>query len=351
MAKVLSKQERMGFLQQADWSTPQSAGANFRTIQWIDSGSTIPEPDVQVDQFNSQGAYGIHKESERFFVDKISGLPTIPFSGLCDKSTIAGFLVAAFQAVSEAAGTPFEKTITAGGLTGPIDFNGGSGYLFTIALDQAASADDGVILENAIIQNLNLNWDLNARGIARLVSMSGSWVGNELNYEQTLNGTWTNATQTQDGLFNNTDTWTVKHGSLLLTIGGVDYSAECIRRVELQINNNVVSNCKTSGGKANQYDISPEYKLMVHLNYNSVTEKLLKDFQDDVDATMNWSNDSLDAGADGAWSFVFPTLKIVSQPKEVFGDFLGIALELELQSAAGATPLTCYLSDAFDWTF
>jgi len=350
-AKIPSKTERFGLLYQANWATPAAANATYKLCQWINAGTPNPNPDVQVDQFNVTSQNGIHYETERFFVDATSGLPTIPFSGTCEKATMAPFLVGALQAVAEASGSPFEKTITCGGLTGPIDFATVGKYLFTIAVDQGGSDDDGIVLENAIIQNLNIVWDLNARGVARLVNMSGAWVGNEMNYEQTLEGTWTNATIVQTGFFNNTDLWGVTLTSALLSIGGVDYSAQCIRRVEVQINNNVTSNCKTTGGKANQYDIAPEYKVIVSLDYNATTEKLLKDFQEGVMASMYWSNDSTDAGTDGKWTYVFGLLRLVSPPKVYNGDFLGVNLEFRAYSATAATPMTVYYTDTVDWTF
>jgi hypothetical protein len=353
--KILAKTERFGILQQSKvsnhWSAPAAANAAFKLCQWINTGVLNANPDVQVDQFNVTSQNGIHSENERFFVDATSGLATVPFSGSCEKATMAPFLVSALQACSEAVGTPFEKTITAGGLTSTIDFAGNEGYLFTLAIDQGASADDGVIVENAIIDTLNIVWDLNARGVARLVSMSGTFKGNTVKYEQTLNGTWTNLTIVQTGFFNNTDLWGVTHSTPIFTVGGVDYSAECIRRVEVQINNNVTSNCRAVGGKANQYDIAPEYKVIVSLDYNDTTEKMLYDFAQGVTALMAWSNDAADAGTDGKWSFNFPSLRLMSPPKQYNGDYIGINLEMKCFSAAAATPLAIYYTDTVDYGF
>ena len=352
--KKLSKGEKFGIIKQANWATPAAATAAYHLCQWVNAGSINPNPDVQVDQFNVTSQNGIHYEAERFFVDYTSGLPTIPFSGTCEKATMAPFLVGAFQAVTEADTTPYEKTITCGGLTGPIDFAANAGFLHTIAIRQGASADDGVILENAIIQNLNIAWDLNARGVARLVNMSGAWVGNELNYEQdaTTADAWANETIAQTGFFNNTDTWGTTFSSALLTIGGVIYATECVRKVELQVNNNVTSNCKTTGGKANQYDLSPEYKMIVTLDYNSATEKILKDFQvGELSNTMFWSNDPTDAGGDGKWSITSTNMVLVSPPKIYNGDFLGIQLDLRCVSYGAATPLTMYYTDTVHWTY
>ena len=347
--KVLSKKEQLGILPQPTWGTPIADTGAFKLCQWINVGTLNPNPDVQVDQFNVTSQNGIHSESERFFVDYTSGLPTIPFSGTCEKATMAMFLVGAFQGVGEASSTPYLKTIVCGGLTSPIDFAAGSGFLHTLALVQG-DGDDGVILSDAIIQNLNITWDLNSRGVARLVNMSGAWVGRLLEYEQTVNGDWANATIAQTGFFNNTDAWDTDS----LTIGGVDYKAECVRRVEEQVNNNVTSNCKTTAGRANQYDMAPEYKTILTLDYNATTEKILKDFQaGDSAVSLAWSNDAAGAYTDGKWSFLHATTGgvLISPPKIYQGDFLGIQLEIRWMSALGATPLNVMYTDTVDWAY
>ena len=350
--KVLTKKEQLGILTQPTWGTPIADGGAFRLCQWINVGALNPNPDVQVDQFNVTSGYGTHYESERFFVDATSGLPTIPFSGTCEKATMAMFLVGAYQAVAEAGTTPYNKVITPGGLLAPIDFAAGGGFLHTVALRQGASADDNVILSDAIIQNLNITWDLNARGIARLVNMNGAWVGRLLEYEQdaTTADAWVNDTIAQTGFFNNTDTWTTNS---TFTVDGVDYKDECIRRVEIQVNNNVTSNCKTTGGKANQYDLAPEYKTIVTLDYNATTEKILKDFTTGAVATFVWSNDSNSAQTDGKWTFSGTATggRLISPPKIYNGDFVGIQVEIRHYSVAGAAPLSHSYCDTLHYTY
>ena len=350
--KTLSKTERFGILKQTTWGTAEVASSAFRLCQWINAGTPNPNPDVQVDQFNVTSGYGTHFEKERFFVDGTSGLPTIPFSGTCEKATMTPFLVGAYQPADgfEASSTPYLKTIPCGGLLAPIDFAAGVGNVHTIALDQGGSDDDGILLTDAVIQNLSIVWDLNARGVARLVNMSGAWVGSLLQYEQSLSGDWENATIAQTGFFNNTDAWDTDS----LTIGGVDYKAECVRRVEEQVNNNVTSNCKTTAGRANQYDMAPEYKTILTLDYNATTEKILKDFQaGDSAVSLAWSNDASGTYADGKWSFLHATTGgvLISPPKIYQGDFLGIQLEIRWMSALGATPLNVMYTDTVDWAY
>lgn len=349
--KRLAKQESLGILKQTSWSSVPAANAAFKQMNWIDAGVLIPDPAVQIDQINSISQNGIHREYERFFIDGTSGLKTLPFSGIVDKVEMAPFLISALQVVSEDASTPFLKTITASGLTTPIDFYAGGGYIFTLALRQnGAAADDGVLMYNSIIDTLNIIWDLNQRGSARSVKYNGAWKSTQVLYEQSLSGSWTNTTAAEN-FFNKTDGWGVTYSTANFTIDGVDYSAQPIRYVEFQVNNNVAVNNVSTGGIATQYDLSPQYKFIVRLNYNDVTEKILKDFQDGTDCTFTWTNDSAAARTDGKWALACTAsnpLKLMSQPKRYEGDFLGIELEMGCYSKAAATPIAIYYTDTID---
>lgn len=341
--KILSKQSRVGILKQAAWTTPQAASANFRTL-YYNAGSVNPEPDVQKDEYNVTSQNGLLSEDERGFVDSVSGLPSISFSGVADRNTLAAHLVAAFQAVTEGATTPFEKTITSGAIAGPVDFAADAGFLHTIALDINASADDGIILENAVLDSLNIVWDFNSRGIGKLAQISGVWKGNEMNVEQTLSGTWVTTTITP---YNNTDTFTLD----TFTIDSVDYATQCVRRYELSINNNVTSNCKTTGGKANQYDITPDYRSTIILDYNATTEKILGDYKTDALVVATFKNELDPQVETGYLSIAGTRGRLQKNPYMYNGEFVGLALDVKWKSYAAATPLTIVMNDAVDWTY
>jgi len=362
MAKTLSKGEIFGLLQQSKisnhWDAVAAANAAFTTVQWINTGSLLPDPGVTVDQFNVTSQYGLHKEADRFFIDKTSGLVKLPFSGTCDKTTMAAFLVAAFQKCTEAAATPFNKEIQP--LLGVPSWADNEGYLFSAALKQGASADDGVKFHNGLIDTLNLIWEVESSGIARLVNMNGVWVFSDKLDEQTLSGTWTNGTPAQTGFFNNTDLWGVTFGTALFTIDGVDYSAECVRRFELQINNNVRKGCVSTGGKASNYIWTPGYKILMTIDHNSVTEKIHKDFVDGADVKVQWSNDSASALTDGKWTVIMATTgspaqggigKLMSAPKAHQDEYITLNLDIEVQRAGTGYPLNVQFCDTIDWAF
>jgi len=348
--EILNKQEAVGLLQQSKgsnhWAAPAAASADFRTIQWMNAGVANPNPSVIVENINSTSQYGTHREYERIFVDKTSGLATLPIAGIADQTTLAGLIAMTYQVCTEGDTTPYDKAFTYGGLTAPIDFATNGGYLFTFAIDQQGSADDGIIIENCLMQNLNLIWDLNATGSARLLQYNGTVVGNEINYEQTFSGTWTNATPVQTGFYNHDDTWSFS----ALSIDQVVYAAQLIKRVELQFNNNIVADGRTTGGKAAQYKWKPEINLIIRMTYNSATEKLLKDFQDKVSMSGTWVND-VTANLTGELGFVIPYCVIQNPPKIYDGDYLAVEVNAQVLSNGGATPITTNLTDVVDWAF
>lgn len=318
------------------WTNPGVAATNYRTVYYT-AGVPIPDPGVTVDDYNVTSQLGLNKELTNFFIDARSGLARLNFSAPVDMNTLAPHLIGALQAVSEAAGSPYEKTITSGFTAGAIDFQAGSGYLHTLAIKQGASADDGTILENAIIDTLNLTFDFNAKGVARLVQMDGSWVGNEMNFDQTLSGTWVSTTLIP---INNASLFELD----TFTIDSVDLSAMCIRRISLSINNNVTSNCATTAGKPNQYDVMPEITWTIVLDHNSTTEKLMGDFQAGaaLDITMN----------DSAYlSLDSPNCRIIAPPQAYNGDFLGYSIQARAYQSSTTSPITAIMSDTLDWGY
>ena len=340
--KVLSKSLKYGLLKQADWATPAGASADFKTQNW-DRGVTIPDGDVFIDDANESGQYGIHKEAEQFIVDSKTGLPKMSFSGRASKAILADYFAAALQVVTEGATAPFDKAITCGGLSSPIDFAGDAGILYSVAIDNTGT-DDGIILENAILNTLKMTIDFNGQGKARNLLLDGEWVGNKLNYEQTLSGSW--AAKPTSGYFNDTDTFSAS----VFTINGVDYKAECIKRFELEINNNVSTNCRTSAGKAGQFDISPVYTVRLYLNYSTVTEKIPNQYGQGGVVACTFLN-NVTADADGELGFVIPRAYLTKEPMAYDGDFLAIEVEAEARSLAGASPITVNFTDGVDGGF
>ena len=341
--KILGKTYEYGILKQTNWATPQAGTANYKTIPY-DAGVSIFDPGVRVELFNTSGQSGIHKEFERVYVDGRSGLSSATFSMPGDVKTITPHIAGSFLSVAENASSPFIKTYTVPGLTAAVDFNGDDAPLHTICCKETAGAtNDGIVLENAIIDNITFSWDFIANGIARLLRIQGKWVGNEMNFEQNTSGTWTTTTFAP---MNSTDTYTLG----TLDVDGVDWSGETIRRFEFTVNNNVTTNASTTIGKPNNYDITPVYSAKIFLDYNTVTELVLKDFQDgaQVDATIA---SSISVGTDGNFSISAVNGIMQRQAFEYNGDFAAVVLDVMFHSANAASPVTGGITDTVDWGY
>lgn len=253
-----TKQRRIGFLQQADWSTPQAASANFETLSY-DAGSVIVDDSTVLNTFDVTSTTGLMPKQSRAHTDGVSGLSTIAFSAPATRKALAPHLVAALQSVTENPSTPYQKTIVPAFDAAIIDFPTG-GYTHTIATDNLGAAD-GVILENAVLDSLTITVEPNAQGIARLAKISGTWIGNEMNHAQNLSGTWVAESLAN---FYNDDV------ALTLTASIGSLTNYCWKRYTLTINNSVTSDCKVAG-KANNYKFSPSITTSITLPYTEDT--------------------------------------------------------------------------------
>ena len=354
--KIPSKKYRFGIIRQSkdataatafkaigstanQWTNPGLAATNYRTLYYT-KGVSVADPGVTISDYGLTSQLGLHPELSNFHIDQRSGLSRINFAGPVDVNTLTPHLVGALQSVAE--GLTNEWICTSGFSAGVVDFNGGNGYLCTVAMDKIASADAGTILENAVIDNLTLTFDFIQKGLARLVQMSGSWVGNEMNPEQTLSGTWVATTITP---LNNTDLFSFT----TFTSDSVDWSAQCIRRMVLNINNSVTSNCATAAGKPNQYDFAPRITWNVILDHNSTTEKALGDFQTGATVDIHLTNDF--GNATGSLKIDTPFCKIVAPPESYNGEYGGYNLQLEVLQSSTTSPATITHIDGLAWGY
>ena len=327
----------------ASWTNPAVAGTNYRKV-WYNKDSVIFDPAVTIDQYDVSGQNGIHDETAQFFVDKLSGLPTMTFAGPADKYTLAPHLVGALGVVSQGAGPAYAKTITCPGLTGPVDFTANGWPLHALSMtDTGGSADDGKFLSNCIIQDLTLEWDFNAMGIARLAQMSGSWVGNKLNLEQTLTGTTVATTLTP---YNNTESYSFS----TFTVDSADWKALTFRKFTFSVNNNVTKDDSAAAGLPDQYNVKPEYTSTIILDYDATTEKVALDFQQGGLVVALFTS-STTATADGGLSISGVKGQIMSQPEMYEGEYKGVQLDIKWFANGAATPITIIQSDSQDWGY
>lgn len=325
------------------WTNPVLAATNFRTLlltaltPQIDSG-------VTVDEYNNTSQLGLNKELSNFYIDSYSGLVKFNFSAIADKNTLLALVLAALQSErSTDLGSTYESTIVSAFKSGCVDFNAGAGYTFGMCEKIGASADDGSLLQNGVIDSLTLTFDFNAKGVGRLVGINGSMAFKSVAFDQTLSGTFVDTALAPYG---NAEKFSLS----TFTSDSVDLSSVCVRRIEVTIQNSVTSNCATTYGEANQYDFAPEYLINVIVDHNSLTEKLRNDFR--LGATVDFTlASSLATSADGYMSIDAPTCKMISEPSVYNGDFYGYNLQLRAYQNGTVSPITFIMVTALDWGF
>ena len=325
------------------WNDPGIETTNYRRIAYND-GSVAFDPVSTTDQYISTGQSGLHDEDAQFFMDSRSELPTMAFAMPGDQKTLTPHLVGALLgSVTESGTTPFAKTIVCGGLTGAIDFTNNAAELVTLSMTDKASADDGIILEDAIISELTLEWDFNASGTARLMQMSGTWIGSEMNFEQTMTGTTVKTTLAP---YNNAESYSFT----TFTVDGVDWSSEAFRSYTFTVNNNVTPNNKGANGKPGNYDIKPIYTSIILMDYNDVTEKLLADYQAGVSVVATIAS-STSPTLDGGLDIACVKGRLMSQPFIYNEEFLAVQLDVKWFADGSSTPVTVRITDTLDWGY
>lgn len=330
-----NKQRRIGFLQQADWATPQAASANFETLSY-DAGSVIVDDGTVINTFDVTSTTGLIPKQSRAYTDGVSPLPTITFSAPATRKALAVHLVAALQSVTEVATTPFQKIIVPAFDTAIVDFTT-AGYTHTIATDNLGAAD-GVILENAVLDSLTLTVEPNAQGVARLAKISGTWIGNEMNHAQTLSGTW--VAESLTNFYNDT-------APLLLNTSIGSLTDVCWKRYTLTINNSVMSDCRVAG-KANNFKFTPSITTSITLPYNEDTIDFLAARKAGTTGTISLYTSSPGTGTAGYISLISYG-RITTTPHGTDGAYESIEVTMQNESnTIAGNSLVVTLADAVD---
>jgi len=338
-----SRTARIGFLRQTNWATPQAESANFALIN-ADAGSIQINSATTVDEFLFADEGKLMPNEARRYTDGVSGLPTMSYSFVPSKTQLAAHLVAAFQKVTEAATTPYAKQISPANLF--VDFNGDAGYVWTLAFAPSGILD-AIILENAILNKFELTIDSLANGTKQLMQANATWIGNEMNFGQNLSGTFV-AAPTNTATFFNTNALGF---TLDLTVGsGSVLSALCWRRFSMKMSNNVFSDCKTTGGKANQYKLEPSLTITLDIPYTVTTYGILGSMKAGDNIDINFYNGT--GTTDGLLNIDFTKGTLTRDAFEYEGDYHALRLETRIDSptagfAAGAIKYTDTVDGAY----
>lgn len=272
-SELLAKKQKFGLHLQTDWATTGSASTAYETM-WYNAANTTPDFGVSNEEFDFSSANGTMLDIDRSHIDTY-GIKQVPFTAKADRSILAHHLVAAFQSVSEGALTPFLKTIVP--VNDILDFNGDEGYVFSLAMgnyDDGASAGDGLIFKQGVLNDLSIEFNNEANGIARGADLSGTWFFTSVDTDQYLSGAWTNTGKPPNILGLETTKY-----QLNLSWDSVAYTDICWHRFMMSINNNFSGTCRGAGGVVTQWRFgTPELTFEIDIPKNSSTYKLIGDY-------------------------------------------------------------------------
>jgi hypothetical protein len=281
---------------------------------------------------------GLLPDVTREVVDVTSGLPSLSFSAPAEMNTLAVHFVAALQKVLEADLEPFTKTITPLYETGMIDFPGKTiasnstedPHLFAIA---SSLNSEQIVINQAILDDLTFEIDLNAKGIARYAKISGTWRGRKIGFDQAFEESTFSVVD--DPEFYNSE-WTFK-------INGGD--ALPIKKYTLSIKNNFTTDSRGAGGIANNYLLNPEITVTVQLPYrNSETYDLSIESGEEYTFTM-------EHGTDGVSGHVLITTKgliVNNDSLNPDGNYVSVNLNQRVHRPGSGSGCTVVISDSID---
>jgi len=281
----LARKARVALRLKSTWgSTGDLAAADTLTsLLLIEPSQMKSTPSVTREEMSLTSAAGLTPERARSVTDYTSGIHRFGFGGVAIQDTLPYlFFLALFKAseTDDTAATPddFQQVFIPWADTAVPDF--------TDPFDPASSASPntkvpscnllwdwlqtdvgGTVLNDAILNTLSLALNVNNQGIARFLQVSGEFVGAGLveNFDST--------SVTFPGSAPAITTYNNATPFTLTLAGTVSYSG-CFKTYGLTINNSVSSDCRTTGGRPNNWRISPEYMVDFTIPCNDTTDTL-----------------------------------------------------------------------------
>lgn len=354
---ILAKRRRLGIAFQEGWGSPNADNINIGSsvesrMLLANSGDISINPDVTISYMDIGATNGLIRQRNRSLSDYKSGLPRISFTMYGNYEDLSYLLLLALQrGTSNDSTYNFTKNIwsvfdsdvldfTNVDLPATGGFNGTKGGLVTVFTD-SITGSDGVKLINAFIDKLNITIDFNSRGEARFMKIVGEFVGSKMETEKNFSGTWTQPTNFTSKILNNSTLAQVA----LSGIGGLSGNI-CCKSYELTLNNNTSSDCKTTGGEANNYKVEPEYNCNVEIPYNTLTHDVFDDFRTGDEATIQLTSGTLDTDI-GAISITSKG-RLVDNPFGYDGNYHTLKINTSLEVVTGNRSVNCFVTDNID---
>lgn len=301
MADYLARKTQFGLSFKTDWGANGDIGG---TITATPSYTLLAEPSglkstpaITREEMQLTSSAGLVAEKERSFTDSTSGIHRLGFTAPAFRDSLPLFLFLSLFKVTETdLTTPnpdnYQHVFVPFADTGIPDFT--TPYkpsdsapqvnppLCSLFVEWLTGSTQGMqYLNDCILNSLNLTLNVNNQGIARFLNISGEFVAGSIT-ENANSGDSTFPAAHSLTTFNNATAFTFS------LAGTVSYTG-CFKTWGLSINNNVTSDCRTTGGRVNNYRISPEYMVDFTIPCNDTTDILVSGLLAGTEQTITLS--------------------------------------------------------------
>lgn len=283
----LARKSNVGLSFKSTWGSAGDIGgtlpASPQKTLLVDPNQLKPSISLVREELQLTSAAGLMAEADRSITDYSSGIHRIAVGGTVLRDQLPLFLFLSLFKATETDDTvaepdDFQQVFVPWAETAVPDF--------TDPFDPASSASPNTkvpvcalivdympgnnagaqYFNDAILNTLNLSLNVNNQGIARFLNFTAEFAA--ANVVENANGTdSTFPTAPAIVAYNNATPFT------FTLAGTVSYSG-CFKTYGLSINNNVTTDCRTTGGRANNFRISPEIMVDFTIPCNDTTDTL-----------------------------------------------------------------------------
>ena len=341
----------VGILEQTAFNTPATNASAFRKMLYK-SGTVKENPSFSISYNDTVNSEEMMQTSNRVKIDSVNGYKRVGFEGLATVKSLSDHLQAWFQRVTEEATTPYRKFWQP--LSTPLSFNAGNGTVYSVGLGtrNQSIVPDGVILENAIIEELTLSISPLEQAEKKLMTMKGTWLGTSLKTGQNFTSNWVNedgsVTDNYVPTYYNESSLPFDFDSADLVINSVNFGG-CYSLFEMTMKHEILAtNCLTSSGTPNEIILGvPSITYKIQIPYNATTYTALNNFLSGHVVTIaNFQNQS-DATL-GGLKFQAPNCYLTSNPNITKDGYRALELNFKMFLVAGTSTVPILMSDAID---
>jgi len=286
MADYIARKTRVGLGLKDSWGSVGDWGVGLSNPDFtllVDPAQLNNAPAVVREELQLTSATGLITERSRSVTDYTSGIHRLGFGGVAIQDQLPLFLwLALFKATETDLTVPnpdnFQQVFFPFADTDIPDFTdpftppaGGSTNtkppVASLVVDWLTGHNSGATTyDDCILNSLTLALNVNNQGIARFLNVSGEFACAKIAEDANGSG-FSFPTAPAITTYNNASPFT-------FTLAGSASYTGCFKSFQLNINNNVTSDCRTTGGRVNNYRISPEYMVDFTIPVNETTDIL-----------------------------------------------------------------------------